>query len=149
MDADTRRQAVEALKLREEQVLGHQWVDNGPGWCALLLDSAARVLGLEPDMARLRGLNLGVVGAHDAQHDADFEVRAFVPDLGVPEDPVTGSLNASIAQWLIGAGIAPARYIAAQGACLGRAGRVSIEEIGGDIWVGGATHSLIRGEATF
>ncbi|MEE4278320.1 MAG: PhzF family phenazine biosynthesis protein [Halieaceae bacterium] len=149
MEAALLRQAIDALGLRDECVLDHQWVDNGPLWCALLLDSAATVLAVEADMVRLKGLNLGIVGAQDASHDADFEVRAFVPDLGVPEDPVTGSLNAGIAQWLIAEDIAPSRYVAAQGSRLGRAGRVSVERAGDTIWVGGVTRTLISGEARF
>lgn len=138
-----------ALDLDQRHILGHQWVDNGPGWCAVLLDSAATVLGLVPDMAALQGLNLGVIGPHEPDAPCDFEVRAFVPDLGVPEDPVTGSLNASIGQWLIETGQAPSRYLAAQGTALKRAGRVYVEADDGDIWVSGATRTLVCGTATF
>jgi PhzF family phenazine biosynthesis protein len=96
----------------------------------------------------MRGLNLGVVGAYPAGSECQFEVRAFVPGLGVPEDPVTGSLNAGLAQWLIAAGLAPARYVAAQGAALGRAGRVFVTQQGADIWIGGAVCSVITGTVT-
>ena len=140
---------VDALGLDKRQVLDHQWVDNGPGWCALLLDSAQTVLAARPDMQRLGGSVLGLVGAHAPLADADFEVRAFVPSLGVPEDPVTGSLNAGIAQWLIGAGHAPSRYVAAQGTALNREGRVRIERVGDTVWVGGATRTLVSGSVTF
>jgi len=88
------------------------------------------------------------VGAYPAGSECQFEVRAFVPDLGVPEDPVTGSLNAGLAQWLIGAGLAPDRYVAAQGAALGRAGRVSVSALGDDIWIGGAVCAVITGSVT-
>ena len=134
-----------ALALPEEAVVSHQWVDNGPGWCALLLDSAERVLAVRPDFASLRGLAVGIVGPQSAEHDADFEVRAFVPDMGVPEDPVTGSLNAGLACWLIGAGIAPGRYCAAQGTVLGRCGRVAVERTYTDIWIGGTTRTVVLG----
>jgi len=140
---------VRALGLDPGQVLDHQWVDNGPGWCALLLDSAQTVLAVRPDMQCLGDSVLGIVGAHPPAADADFEVRAFVPSMGVPEDPVTGSLNAGIAQWLIGAGHAPARYIAAQGTALNREGRVRIERVADTIWVGGATRTLLRGSVVF
>ena len=93
-------------------------------------------------------LNLGVIGAQAPGHDTAFEVRAFVPSLGVPEDPVTGSLNAGLAQWLIGAGLAPARYAASQGTVLGRAGRVQVCRDGADLWVGGASVSCVRGTLT-
>jgi PhzF family phenazine biosynthesis protein len=126
-------------------ILHHQWVDNGPGWCAVMLRSAAQVLGVRPDMVLLGDLKLGLVAPQPAGHDAQFEVRAFVPALGVPEDPVTGSLNAGLAQWLIGAGLAPASYVAAQGAALGRAGRLYIEQEGATIWVGGDVVTCVEG----
>lgn len=138
-----------ALGLGPDEVVAHQWVDNGPGWCALLLDNADRVRSLEPDFAALGNAVLGVVGPWPAEADADFEVRAFVPSMGVPEDPVTGSLNAGIAQWLISRGLAPGTYRATQGFCLDRAGQISVEAIGDDIWVGGATRTLIEGRAAF
>ena len=98
------------------------------------------------DTTALGDLKLGLVGAQPAGHARQFEVRAFVPDLGVPEDPVTGSLNAGLAQWLIGAGLSPERYVAAQGAALGRAGRVHIERLGADIWVGGEVIEVVAGQ---
>lgn len=142
-------QLIQALDLPESAVLGHQWVDNGPGWCALLLDSAERVLAVKPNFQALGNACLGIVGKHPAGGPADFEVRAFVPSLGVPEDPVTGSLNAGIARWLMGAGIAPDRYVVAQGTVLGRRGRVHLERLGSDIWVGGVTRTRVVGTADF
>ena len=140
-----RAQAVAALGLTDAEVLRLEWVDNGPGWTAALLTDAARVLSLQPDFGRMQGLKLGVVGPYPAGSECQFEVRAFVPGLGVPEDPVTGSLNAGLAQWLIGAGLAPSSYVAAQGAALGRAGRVFVEQDGADIWIGGAVCPVITG----
>jgi PhzF family phenazine biosynthesis protein len=134
-----------ALGLEDEAIRAHQWVDNGPGWCAVLLDSAARVLALKPDWPRLGTLKLGVVGPHPAGAEAQFELRAFIGG-GNYEDPVTGSLNASVAQWLIAAGLAPQRYVAAQGAALQRAGRVHIDGRGDTVWVGGDVAECIRGE---
>lgn len=148
VDAGLRAQAVAALGLDDAELLQLQWIDNGPGWMAGLLKDAAAVLALRPDYAAMRGLNLGVVGAYPAGSECHFEVRAFVPDLGVPEDPVTGSLNAGLAQWLIAAGLAPARYVAAQGAALGRAGRVFVTQQGADIWIGGAVCSVLTGTVT-
>ena len=138
-------QVIASLGLRDDQLLQLEWVDNGPGWMAALLPDAAAVLALKPDFAAMRGLKLGVVGAHPAGSECQFEVRAFVPGLGVPEDPVTGSLNAGLAQWLIAAGLAPERYVAAQGAALGRAGRVFVAREGADIWIGGAVCPVISG----
>ena len=101
---------------------------------------------LKPDFAALGDLKLGVIGACAAGEDTAFEVRAFVPGLGVPEDPVTGSLNAGLAQWLIGAGLAPPRYVVAQGSALGRAGRVHVAREGDDTWIGGDVVIGIEGE---
>jgi PhzF family phenazine biosynthesis protein len=134
-----------ALQLQDGEIVQHQWVDNGPGWCAVMLPSAARVLSLKPDWAALGDLKLGVVAPQLPGHDAAFEVRAFVPALAVPEDPVTGSLNAGLAQWLIGAGLAPRSYIAAQGAALGRAGRVHVQAEGDAVWIGGDVVACVEG----
>lgn len=136
---------AKALSLSPSDIVHHQWVDNGPGWCAVMLGSARQVLALKPDWAALGPLKLGVVGPHDTGHDAAFEVRAFVGGGGY-EDPVTGSLNASLAQWLIGAGLAKPSYVAAQGTALQRAGRVHLRKDGAEVWVGGDVVEVIRGE---
>jgi predicted PhzF superfamily epimerase YddE/YHI9 len=112
-----------------------------------MLRSARQVLCLKPGWALLEPLKLGVVGPHEAGHDAAFEVRAFIGGSGY-EDPVTGSLNASLAQWLIGAGLAPPSYVASQGAALRRAGRIHLRKDGDQIWVGGDVVEVIRGELT-
>ena len=125
------------LRIMPDAVLDARWVDNGPGWLAVRLVDAQAVLGLEPDLSTLGRRKIGVVGAH-SNSDADFEVRAFTSETG-REDPVTGSLNAGLAQWLIGAGLAPSTYIAAQGTRLGRRGRVHVDQSGSDIWIGGDT----------
>ena len=145
LDAATLAQIVAALGIEAADVLHHQWVDNGPGWCAVMLRSAAQVLALVPDMRAVGDLKLGVVGAHAADSQVQFEVRAFIPSDAVAEDPVTGSLNAGLAQWLIGAGVAPSRYVVAQGAALGRAGRVFVEHDGVDVWIGGHVSACIDG----
>lgn len=106
------------LGLAVGEIREARWVDNGPGWLAVLLGTRRRVLALRPDPAVLGDLKVGVVAPWDPVVDgpqAQFEVRAFVPGLGIPEDPVTGSLNAGVAQWLIGAGLAPESYVASQG----------------------------------
>jgi len=142
-------QVLAALGLSHEQVLAAQWLDNGPQWLALRLADAATVLAIEPDHAALKPLaKVGVIGAHAPGHDSAFEVRAFAAPIGIAEDPVTGSLNASLAQWLIGERVAPPRYIASQGTRLGRAGRVYIDSLDADVWVGGASVSCIRGTVT-
>jgi len=145
---DQRDGVAAALRLAPQRILRLEWVDNGPGWLGALLADAATVLALQPDFVAMRGLKLGVVGPHPAGSECQFEVRAFVPTLGVPEDPVTGSLNAGLAQWLIGAGLAPARYVAAQGAALGRAGRVHVEQAGDTVWIGGDVTPVVSGVVT-
>jgi PhzF family phenazine biosynthesis protein len=148
VDAVLRAQVVASLGLPESAILQLEWIDNGPGWMAARLADAATVLALQPDFAAMSGLKLGVVGAYPAGSECQFEVRAFVPALGVPEDPVTGSLNAGLAQWLIGTGLAPDAYVAAQGAALGRAGRVFVQREGMDIWIGGDVTSVVSGTIT-
>lgn len=139
-----------ALGVDRHAIVQHQWVDNGPGWCAVMLPSGAAVRALMPDMAALAlaELKLGVVGAQAAGADTAFEVRAFVPSMGIGEDPVTGSLNAGLAQWLIGAGLAPPSYVAAQGCALGRAGRVHVRHDGERCWIGGDVAGCIEGTVT-
>jgi PhzF family phenazine biosynthesis protein len=145
LEAAVLAQIEHALALQPGEVQHHQWVDNGPGWCAVMLKDAARVLSLKPDMAALGDLKLGVVGPQPAGHGAAFEVRAFVPSLAVAEDPVTGSLNAGLAQWLIGAGLAPRQYMAAQGTALGRAGRVHVVADAENVWIGGDVAACVEG----
>ena len=138
-----------ALGLGATDVVDAQWVDNGPGWVALLLRDAAAVLAVEVDGASLRGMSVGLVGPHPAGSDAAFELRGFIPGTGAgtgaAEDPVTGSLNASVAQWLIASGRAPDSYVATQGTRLGRRGRVHVDRVGDDVWVGGDTRLVIAG----
>ena len=137
-----------ALGLARGQVRAASWLDNGPRWLGLLTDDAAEVRALQPDHAALRGLaKVGVVAPQAAGGDTAFEVRAFAAPLGVPEDPVTGSLNASLAAWLMDLGVAPARYVAAQGTALGRAGRVHVMVDGGTLWIGGHVVPVVTGEA--
>jgi PhzF family phenazine biosynthesis protein len=135
------------LGLSPSDIVQHQWVDNGPGWCAVLLRSAQQVLSLKPDWALLDPLHLGVVGPHERGHEAAIEVRAFAADGGY-EDPVTGSLNASLAQWLIDAGVVKSAYVAAQGAVLQRAGRVHLRKDRADIWVGGDVIDVVQGDVS-
>jgi PhzF family phenazine biosynthesis protein len=144
------------LGIARADIVGHSWCDNGPNWRGVMLASAEQVLALKPDAAILAGLDVGVVGprgkvgvigSRAGDDECAFEVRAFFPsNNGMAEDPVTGSLNAALAQWLIGAGIAPERYVAAQGTALGRAGRVHVErDARGEIWIGGASVTCISG----
>lgn len=166
-------QVAGALGLKATSILAAQCLDNGPMWLGLLLDSPEIVLQLAPDhkaLAKL-GTKVGVVARYPREETApliaranreakafaasapavapDFEVRAFASPIGVDEDPVTGSLNASLAQWLIAEGHAPERYTASQGVCLGRAGQVHIErDAAGQVWVGGESVTCIDGSVT-
>lgn len=138
-------QIAVALGVDRSEILGHQWADNGPGWAAVRLANAEQVLALTPDFSAISDAKLGVLGAHPEGSEHEYEIRAFVPGVGVAEDPVTGSLNASVAQWLIGENLAPNSYTAAQGTALGRSGVVSITAEDDEIWVGGDTSVCIRG----
>jgi PhzF family phenazine biosynthesis protein len=113
-----------------------------------MLADAATVLAVQPDFVVMGDLKLGLVGAHPAGHPTQFELRAFAPSLGLAEDPVTGSLNAGVAMWLIGAGLAPPRYTASQGAALGRAGLVHLAQDGDTLWVGGEVCGVVSGIVT-
>lgn len=132
------------LRLSRTAILDASWLVNGPEWIGVLLGSADEVLGLTVDFAALEGLKVGVIGPH-ATGDVDFEVRTFIPGDAAVEDPVTGSFNAGAAQWLIGSGRAPSKYLAGQGTVLGRSGRVHVEAVGADIWVGGSSVTCISG----
>jgi PhzF family phenazine biosynthesis protein len=133
------------LAIGRDEIVDAQWVDNGPGWVAVLLADADAVLAVRPAFAQL---DLGVVGPHPAGADAAFEVRGFFPkDGSLVEDPVTGSLNASLAGWLLSSGRATAPYVARQGTALGRAGRVHVSrDDEGTIWVGGGTVTCVAGQ---
>src|SRR5690349_7595083 len=142
--AEEAARATAALGLDPAEVLAVEWVDNGPGWIAVLVESAERVLELQPASV---DLDVGVAGFHSPGGDAAIEVRAFFPINGVAaEDPVTGSLNASLAQWLLGSGRLTAPYVAIQGAAIGRAGRVHVDrDEDGTVWVGGRTETVMSG----
>ena len=174
-DGDLLANVVQALGLQTHQVRATQLLDNGPVWLGLLLDSPDTVLALDPDHARLKdlGQKVGVASVKRSQDaiqliarssreakafaghetpaspEPDLVVRAFAAPIGVNEDPVTGSLNASLAQWLIADGHLPAAYLAGQGECLGRLGRVHIErDAEGQVWVGGESVTCVAGTVT-
>jgi PhzF family phenazine biosynthesis protein len=136
---------AEALGIAVSDVVDAEWIDNGPGWVGVLLSSAEAVLALRPDFSRMPG-DVGVAGPYPDGSECAVEVRAFSPlDSGITEDPVTGSLNASLAQWLAGR-VLPVSYVASQGTALGRRGRVHVEtDDDGVIWVGGDTLTTIEG----
>ena len=173
--AELLAQVVQALGLQAGQVLAAQLLDNGPVWLGLLLGSVESVLQLAPDHLALEklGVKVGVAGIyppeeaplliaranrearafdlddtgkHGTPAAPDLEVRAFAAAIGIAEDPVTGSLNASLAQWLMAEGRMPLRYLASQGACLGRAGQVHVkQDAQGQVWVGGESVTCVEG----
>ncbi len=144
---EERGRLLRALALTDADVLDARWIDNGPGWVGVLLHDAAAVLAVRPDWSAFGDLEVGVVGAYPQGSECAVEVRAFCPGLGVVEDPVTGSLNASIGQWLAGERL-PSSYVASQGTVLGRRGRVHVERDGDTVWVGGEATTMITGEVS-
>jgi PhzF family phenazine biosynthesis protein len=141
---EQRARLVRALALADDDIVDARWIDNGPGWVGVLLRDAAAVLAVRPDWAEFGDLEVGVVGGYPEGSECAVEVRAFCPSIGVVEDPVTGSLNASIGQWLAG-GRLPTSYVASQGTILGRRGRVYVERDGDAVWVGGDATTAIKG----
>jgi len=146
VDAPTLMAVATSLGIERKAIRASQWVDNGPGWVAVMLGSRDELLALKPDFARLTPKDIGVVAPLPAGGDAQFEMRAFIGGSGPNEDPVTGSLQAGLAQWLISARLAPQRYVAVQGTALGRDGRVYVEQRGEDIWIGGDCVTLVEGK---
>jgi PhzF family phenazine biosynthesis protein len=146
VDEPTLGRVAAQLDIARTDIVDAQWADNGPGWVAVLLDSADAVLAVRP---RSIDLDVGLAGPYPAGSECAFEVRAFFPVGGMlAEDPVTGSFNASLAQWLLSTGRASAPYVASQGTVLGRRGRVFItRDDDGTVWVAGATTTRISGEA--
>ncbi|MGA8247282.1 MAG: PhzF family phenazine biosynthesis protein [Nocardioides sp.] len=141
---EERDRLVRALALSADDVVDARWIDNGPGWVGVLLRDAAAVLAVRPDWAEFGDLEVGVVGRYPEGSECAVEVRAFCPSIGVVEDPVTGSLNAGIGQWLAGDRL-PRSYVASQGTMLGRHGRLYVERDGDTVWVGGDAATAIKG----
>jgi PhzF family phenazine biosynthesis protein len=138
-----------AFNIDRERIIDHQWVDNGPGWAVVRLATAQEVLDLKPDLALIPHAMVGAIGAYPEGSEHQFEMRTFAPKVGVPEDPVCGSMNAGVGQWLTAGGIVPGSYRVSQGAILGREGTIEITADGdGTVWVGGATSTIVRGVIT-
>ena len=135
------------LGIAPSDIVQSQWIDNGPKWVGVMLSSREALLAVQPDYDAMVALEIGAVAPGAPGDETQFEVRAFMPSLRA-EDPVTGSLNAGVAQWLIGAGLAPESYIAAQGTAMGRAGRIHITSEGDTRWIGGKTTTWIEGNVT-
>ena len=143
--SESEREAViRGLAVPEDDVVDVAWVDNGPGWIGVLMKDADAVLAVRPDWAAFGDLEVGLIGPYADGSECAVEVRAFCPSIGVVEDPVTGSLNASLAQWLAGDRL-PTSYVASQGTALGRRGRVHVSREGDTVWVGGDALTTITG----
>ncbi|CAN1600251.1 PhzF family phenazine biosynthesis protein [Pseudomonas mediterranea] len=148
LDVDLLERVRSGLRLPAEAIVDAQWVDNGAGWLALMLKDRQQVLALKPDYHQLLDLAVGVIAPWNPDVDGDevqFEVRGFIAGDGMPEDPATGSLNAGLAQWMLGKGLAPSSYVVSQGLTMGRAGRIHVERIAEDVWIGGAVVTCING----
>ncbi|MEH6353404.1 PhzF family phenazine biosynthesis protein [Pseudomonas sp. 3JA] len=151
LEADLLERVRKGLGLAAEAIVEAQWVDNGAGWLALMLKDRQQVLTLDPDYPQLLDLAVGVIAPWDRAVDGDeahFEVRGFIAGDGMPEDPATGSLNAGLAQWMLAKGLAPTSYVVSQGLTMGRAGRIHVEQLGDDVWIGGAVVTCINGSLT-
>jgi PhzF family phenazine biosynthesis protein len=151
VEADLRARIVRALGVSDTAVEDMAWIDNGPGWVGVDLGTADAVRAVVPDIATFTDLKVTVLGRWDtataAELDADVEVRAFYADgREFGEDPVTGSANAGLAQWLIGSGALPSSYTSRQGSVIGREGRVRLEAVDGDVWVSGDAVTRVVGE---
>ena len=142
-EADVQRIAA-GLRIGRDAIVDAEWADNGPGWAAILLESAEAVLAIRPGLVPF---DIGIVGPYPAGSAVALELRAVWPQHGATvEDPVTGSLNASVAQWLLRTGRVTAPYTASQGTAIGRAGLVRItQDPDGTVWTGGRSVTLVRG----
>jgi PhzF family phenazine biosynthesis protein len=146
LEPETIEQVVAVLGIAVDDVVDAAWIDNGPGWLGVLLPSAEQVLALRPVDSDFK---IGVVGPHPGDGPGAYEVRAFFPADGKTfEDPVTGSLNASAAQWLIGAGRFAPPYLARQGGVLGRDGVVHVDVDDDGVWIGGDVVTCVKGTVT-
>ncbi|TCV66469.1 PhzF family phenazine biosynthesis protein [Pseudomonas fluorescens] len=151
LEAELLERVRKGLGLAAQAIVEAQWVDNGAGWLAVMLKDRRQVLTLEPDYQQLLDLAVGVIAPWDRAVDGDeahFEVRGFIAGDGMPEDPATGSLNAGLAQWMLGKGLAPASYVVSQGLTMGRAGRIHVEQLEEEVWIGGAVVTCINGSLT-
>ncbi len=148
MPAQQLQDITDALHIPVEQVLHKAILDNGPVWQVIRLQSAEQVLAVDSSLVKWpENKPVGLIGAHDASLECDFEVRMLAPSSGMSEDPITGSLNAALAHWFISLGLLDRSLTIAQGTCINRHGRVSVRPLpnGKDVMIGGDTHIIIEG----
>jgi len=150
LDEATLDDACAALQITRDDIVAHEWLINGPTWAGVMLKSADAVRAVKPLGSWPQHFDIGLVGLSGGT-DTAYEVRAIFTNHNgtLVEDPVTGSLNAGVAQWLLGSDRVTAPYVAAQGSCIGRAGRIHVSKSDGEIWIGGATKTLFSGTTTF
>ncbi|MFE6649514.1 PhzF family phenazine biosynthesis protein [Nocardioides sp. NPDC057772] len=145
VDEETLGAIAKGLQIERADIQDARWCDNGPGWVGVMLADAEAVLAVTPDHAVLGDHKVGLVGRYPEGSECAVEVRAFYPADGVAfEDPVTGSLNAALGQWLAGSQL-PDAYVSSQGTVMKRRGRVYVERTPDQVWVGGDTLTTIRG----
>ena len=150
IESEYLEQIVDSFGIKRSEVLSSQWVDNGPGWAVVQLESADNVLQLRPDLSKIPNAMVGAIGNYPSDSKFKYEMRTFAPAAGVSEDPVCGSMNASVAQWLHLNGETQGSYSVSQGSVIGRAGEIDILiDENGAIWVGGKTTTLFDGTANF
>lgn len=148
VDEETAERVASFLRIGRDDIVDITWADNGPGWIAVMLESAEAVLALDPQRSYHERFEVGVIGPHSAGGAVDYEIRTFFTDhnLSIVEDPVTGSFNASVAQWLYGSGRIDRAYVAAQGTKIGRSGRIYVKrDEAGAIWIAGDTQTFVAG----
>lgn len=148
LDEETAERVASFLRIDPGEIVAAQWVDNGPGWIGVMLESAEAVLALDPLRSYPERIDVGVIGPHNVGSEVDYEIRTFFSNhtRSIVEDPITGSFNASAAQWLYGSGRIDRAYVAAQGTKLGRSGRVYVSrDETGAIWIAGDTQTFVAG----
>lgn len=150
VDPESFAEVAGVLNLPADEIEEMVWADNGPGWIAVQLRSAEAVLAVRAKHHHHRRMEVGVVGPYPDGHEFAYEVRTFFSDAhgNLLEDPVTGSFNASAAQWQLQSGRVTSPYLAAQGQCLGRSGRVHVLEADGQTWIGGQVRHIVGGTLT-
>lgn len=152
VDEQTAEQIASFLRISRSEIVNIRWSDNGPGWIAVMLGSAEAVLALDPVRSYTERIDVGVIGPYPLGSEVDYEIRTFFTNhlRTIVEDPITGSFNASAAQWLYGSGQIDRAYVAAQGTKIGCKGRAYVSrDEGGEIWIAGNTPTLFRGTPAF
>ena len=150
MDPGHRQEIMDALAIPEKAIINTAELCNGPTWQFFELESASAVLAADSSKVRWPTFKaIGLFAPHAPGHECDYEVRMLAPSSGMSEDPITGSLNAAIANWLQANNRLQKPYLVAQGTSIGRMGRVAVRaDKSGVVWVGGQVHIVIEGHVS-